>query len=61
VPPQDLVAGRVQTGFRVALVDPEEDVDPVERRHRRDRDLIRVARAHTDDQQFTHVSYPPGP
>ena len=58
MPPQDLITGRVQPGFGVALVDAEEDVHPVERPHRLDGDLIRVAGTHANDEQFAHLNDP---
>jgi len=54
VPAQDLLTRRVQSRFRVALVDAEEDVHPVEGLHRLDGDLVRVPGTHADDEQFTH-------
>jgi drug/metabolite transporter (DMT)-like permease len=54
MPAQDLVPGVVQPGPGAALVDAEEHLHPVEGRHGLDGELVRVARAHADDQQLAH-------
>jgi drug/metabolite transporter (DMT)-like permease len=54
MPAQDFVPGVVQPGPGAALVDAEEHLRPVEGRHGLDGELVRVARAHADDQQLAH-------
>ena len=54
VSPQDVVPDGVQPRFRVALVDAEQDIHPVEGLHGLDGDLVRMPGTHPDDEQFTH-------